>query len=192
MAAREPLFSCSLLIDQIEVMRELYGDARVDEAIASLSEDVRTEVKELTPGAWCRVATSAALKHEVARRVGEGPLALQRQVVARGTERTFHGFWRFFLTRLSDPWLLKFSPLVYSKAFDYGEAVLERIGPGRADITVRGWPEMPDFDAWGIAAAIEAILTLAHRERPKLTWMRRGDEIRFVAIWEREVVARAR
>ena len=57
---------------------------------------------------------------------------------------------------------------------------------------MRGWPEMPDFDCWGIAAAIETILTLAHRDRPKLTWMRRGNEIRFVAVWNQEVVARDR
>ncbi len=182
-APREPLFSCSLLLDQIEVMRELYGDGPVDASVAALPADTRREIAELTPGGWCKVGTSAAVKKELARRVGEGPLTLQRRVVERGTEKTLHGLWRFFLSRLSDPWLLKFSPLIYSKAFDYGSLVVEQIAPGRADVAVRGWPDMPDFDCVGIAAAIEAVLTLARRERPKLTWMRRGDEIRFVAVW---------
>ena len=51
---------------------------------------------------------------------------------------------------------------------------------------------MPDFDCVGIAAAIETILTLAHRDRPRLTWMRRGEEIRFVAVWNQEAVVPAR
>jgi hypothetical protein len=191
-APREPLFSSSLLLDQIEVMRELYGDTRVDETIASLPEETRSEISELTAGGWCKVATAAAVKKDLARRVGEGPLSLQRRVVERGTEKTLRGVWRFFLSRLSDQWLLKFSPLVYSKAFDYGCLVVEQIVPGRADVAVRGWPHMPDFDCVGIAAAIEAILTLAHRDRPKLTWMRRGEEIRFVAVWNQETATRAR
>ncbi len=172
-------------------MRELYGDFHVDGAVAALPADVRTEVAELTHGAWCMVSTSAAVKHELARRVGEGPLQLQRRVVERGTEKSLRGVWRFFLPRLSDPWLLKFSPLLYTKAFDRGALVVERILPGRADVVVRGWPNMPDFDCFGVAAAIETILTLARRERPKLTWVRRGDEIRFAAVWD-QIVARAR
>jgi hypothetical protein len=191
-AAREPLFSSSLLRDQLEVMRELYGDAQVDAAIEALPAEIQTELAELTPGGWCKVATSAAVKKELARRLGTGPLTLQRHVVERGTEKTLHGVWRFFLSRLSDPWLMKFSPLVYSKAFDYGSLVVERIAPGRADVVVRGWPEMPDFDCVGIAAAIESILTLARRDRPKLTWTRRGGEIHFAAVWSKQIVARAR
>lgn len=191
-AAREPLFSSSLLLDQIEVVRELYGDADVNAAIEALPPEIKTEIAELTTGGWCKVATSAALKKELARRLGTGALALQRRVVERGTEKSLHGAWRFFLSRLSDPWLMKFSPLVYSKAFDYGSLVVERIAPGRADVVVRGWPEMPDFDCVGIAAAIETILTLARRDRPKLTWTRWSGEIHFAAVWGKEAVARAR
>jgi hypothetical protein len=190
--AREPLFSSSLLLDQIEVMRELYGDHHVNGAIAALPSDARRELEELTQGAWCKVALSAAVKKELARRVGEGPLTLQRRVVEHGTERSLNGIWRFFLSRLSDPWLMKFSPLVYSKAFDYGALVVEQIVPGRADVVVRGWPDMPDFDCVGIAAAIEMILTLARRDRPKLTWMRRGGEVRFAAVWNQAAVAKAK
>jgi hypothetical protein len=173
-------------------MRELYGDAEVEGAIAALPPEVRSELAELTTGAWCKVSTSAAVKKELARRVGEGPLVLQRRVVQRGTEKSLHGVWRFFLSRLSDPWLIKFSPLVYSKAFDYGALVVERIVPGRADVVVRGWPEMPDFDCVGIAAAIESILTLARRERPKLTWTRRGGEVRFAAVWSQATATSGR
>ena len=165
-------------------MRDLYGSAQVDAAIASVSEDVRRELESLTPNGWCLASTASALKHELARRVGEGALSLQRRVVERGTEKTLHGAWRFFLSRLSDPWLMKFSPLIYSKAFDCGSLAVERILAGRAEIVVRGWPDMPDFDCFGLAAGIETILALARRERPKVTWMRRGDEIRFVAIWD--------
>lgn len=182
---REPLFSSSLLIDQIEVMRELYSDVHVDGAIGALPEDVRRELAELTTGSWCKVATVATLKKELARRVGEGPLMLQRKVVERGTSKSLHGVWRFFLARLSDPWLMKFSPLVYSKAFDSGALVVERIELGRADVFVEGWPEIPDFDCVGIAAAIETILSLARRDRPKLTWTRRGETVRFAAVWSR-------
>ena len=188
-APREPLFSCSLLLDQIDVMRELYGDAHVDGAIEALPVSVRQELAELASGGWCKVGTVTALKKELARRAGEGTLSLQRRVVARGTEKSLHGIWRFFLSRLSDPWLLKFSPLIYSKAFDYGALVVERIDPGRADVVVRGWPEMPDLDCVGIATAVETVLTLARRERPKLTWIRRGEEVRFVAVWNQPVVA---
>jgi hypothetical protein len=182
---REPLFSSTLLLDQVDVMRELYGDAPVDEAIAALPETERREVAEMVYGGWCNVATVTALKTELARRVGEGPLTLQRRVVARGTEKTLHGLWRFFLSRLSDPWLMKFSPLIYSKAFDRGVLVVERIAAGRADVVVQGWPQMPDLDCVGLAAAIETVLTLARRDRPRLTWMRRGAEVRFAAVWTR-------
>jgi hypothetical protein len=183
MGESEPLFSATLLLDQLSVMRELYGDARVNETIAALPESVRRELAELAPSGWCSVSTVTALKTELARRIGDGPLALQRRVVARGMERTLNGFWRFFLARLSDPWILKFAPLVYSKSFDRGSLVVERIDAGRAEIVVRGWADMPEFDCVGLASGIETFLTLAHRARPKLTWMRRGAEVRFVAMW---------
>ncbi len=128
----EPLFSATLFLDQLGVMRELYGNTRVDEAIAALPEAVRRELAELVPGGWCNVSSVTAMKSELARRIGDGPLALQRRVVARGMERTLNGFWRFFLARLSDPWILKFAPLVYSKSFDRGSLVVEKIDAGQS------------------------------------------------------------
>jgi hypothetical protein len=95
-AGQEPLFSATLLLDQLEVMRELYGDAEVGAAIEALPDGARRELAELVHGAWC-----------------------------------------------------------------------------------------------SIAAAIETVLTLARRTRPKLTWMRRAGEVRFAAVWS-SVEANAR
>src|SRR5207248_7618095 len=85
--AGEPMFASALMLDQIDVMRELYGDYQVSTAIATLDPSARAEVDELTAGGWCRVSVAAALKKELARRTGEGPLTLQRKVVTRATER---------------------------------------------------------------------------------------------------------
>jgi hypothetical protein len=178
------MFASALLLDQIEVMRELYGDDALTRTMAALDREVQHELGELTSGGWVRVSTSAALKKELARHVGDGPLNLQRRVVARATERTFRGIWRFFLPRLSDSWLLKFSPMVYAKTFDCGALSVERIDPGRAEVLLRGWPGIPDFDCVGIAAGIETVLALARRERPKLAWVRRDDgAVRFTGTW---------
>jgi hypothetical protein len=177
------MFASALLLDQIEVMRELYGDDALVRTRAELPSEVVREIDELTPGGWCRVSTSAALKKELARHVGDGPLNLQRRVVARATERSLNGIWRFFLPRLSDTWLLRYSPLIYSKAFDCGALIVERIDPGRVEELLDGWPSVPDFDCVGIAAGIETVLALARRERPKMTWARRDRGVRFTGTW---------
>src|SRR6185437_109753 len=98
----------------------------------------RTEIGDLAHGGWCRASSAATIKSDIARRLGQGPLALQRRVVELGVERTLNGVWRFFLARLSDGWILKFAPLVYSKSFDRGALTVERIDAGRAQLVVRG------------------------------------------------------
>lgn len=62
------------------------------------------------------------------------------------------------------------------------EARIER--PGRADLSLSGWPGVPRTELVGLATGIETVLRCAGRSEVKVDWDRRPDGAAFVATWQ--------
>jgi hypothetical protein len=179
----EPRVSATLILDQVRLIKDLYGEPLVGEAIASLPAIVRQEIAELLPGRWCDVDTPRAFKQAVAERLGEPLLPFHRHTVRLGVERTLNTFWRFFMRHLNDDHLIRRTPILYSRTFDRGELRFMSLVEHQALLELHGWPTIPEFDLVGLCGGIEAVLSVAGRAEPHVTTTRRGVVVRFVLEW---------
>lgn len=180
---RRPRTSAAPLIDQIEVLRELFGASVVDQAIDSLPPAWREEIRTLTPLSWIDTEVAESVVYAVAARTGRDALQLHASVVRIGVERTFRTLWRAILRFTSDSALVARTPLIYSKTFDRGELTAHIESPGRAELTLTGWPDISDMQLNGLATGIETVLVVAGRRRVRVVYERRFDGALIVASW---------
>jgi hypothetical protein len=181
----EPKVSATVILDQIELMKELLGADTVDEARASLPASLRTEIEELLAGRWCSLDAARELKVAVARLQGEDPLAFQRRIVRLGIEKTLTTVWRFVIRQLSDQAIARRTPVLYARSFNKGSLELVGWSDGGADLSLHGWPRIPEFDLVGLMAGIETVLALAGRKDPLVTATRRGAIVHLRVAWKR-------
>jgi len=180
----EPQLSGAILLDQIRVLTERYGQANIDAAMAALGPTDRREIEDLLAMSWCRAELAMRFKNELARVVDVPPLELQRFVSSAGIERTVKGVWRFLLKQLWDDALMRRVPMIYSRTFDRGNLRAEQITHTGTRLVLTGWPSIPDYDAHGLAFGMESILSLAGRTQVRVSWKRSGEEIWFIAMWQ--------
>jgi len=179
----EPQLSGAILLDQISVLRERYGQAKIDAAIAALDPQDRAELSGLLAMSWCRAELAMRFKNALAKVVDVPPLELQRFVSSAGIERTVKGVWRFLLKQLWDDALMRRVPMIYSRTFNHGDLRAEDVTSRGARFVLSGWPTIPDYDAHGLSYGIESVLNVAGRARPKVVWKREAAEVVFTATW---------
>jgi hypothetical protein len=180
----EPRVSSTLILDQIKLMKDLYGAEAVAAARQSLAPALREEIDALLPGGWCSLETARVMKEAVASIVDEPLMTLQRRVVRVGIERTLHTVWRFFIRRLSDENLARRTPLLYSRSFDRGELRFMSVRDGEVQLELHGWPAIPEFDLVALATGVETVLSIAGRPEPRCFWSRRGLVVYMRALWK--------
>jgi hypothetical protein len=175
--------SSTLLLDQIRLMNEVYGEEAVGLAIGGLPLALRDEITELLPGGWCSTDAARELKYGVAAQVGKDPLVVQRRIVRLGIERTFTTVWRFFVRHVSDEGILKRAPILYSRSFNRGRLELVQFRPGEAELDLHGWPTIPEFDLVGLTSGIESVLAVSGRTDGRAETTRRGATLRLRVTW---------
>jgi hypothetical protein len=185
MSADEVRVSGTVILDQIEILNEIYGAPVVEKARGLIPTAHRAELELLLRGSWCSTAAAASLKNAIADLVGVKPLELQRRVVKLAIERTLNTLWRFLMRQLSDQQLARRAPILYSKSFNRGQLEFKGWRPGGAELELKGWPQMPEYDLVGLMTAIETVFVLAGRKDPRCAYTRRSDAILLEATWQK-------
>ena len=174
-----------MLLDQIQQIVDEYGVETFTRAKARLTKDAQRAIAELTPLSWIDAAVAKELKDAVASEVGKHPLDFQRWVVRAAVGKTIHRFWRALLSRVWDSAIVKRAPILYSKTFDRGHLEVTSFDDHSAEMVVVGWSEMPDYDAVGLAAGIEAVLEYSGRKHPRVRFERREGGVTFLLAWQK-------
>ncbi len=174
----------TLLLEHVVVYRELVGDAAVDQALAAVSPEVRAAYESCVPGAWIDVAVSVQLYAAIAEAADRDLVELHDRAIEIGYGRALKGLWRSLMLRVaSDKALIGRAPMLYAKTFDGGAMTGELLEPGRAELIVRGWPEMPPVHRHGIAAGMRTVLELAGRRSPSVDHGPTEDGARYRVAW---------
>lgn len=181
----EPRVRGALILEQIKIIEERYGRNCIDAALEALTPAQSEEVRGILAVSWVDVPLVTTFKSEIARHLGRDPLDLQREVVRESINQTVKGLWRMLLRQLSDPAIIKRTPILYSKTFDRGKLALEGLGDGKATFVLTGWPTMPEYDCVGLATGIESVLEYAGRTGATVTWQRQAPLVLFNAVWTR-------
>ncbi|MFK8000667.1 MAG: hypothetical protein AB8H86_13790 [Polyangiales bacterium] len=179
----EPRLRGAVLLDQIAYITKTHGPAVVRRAKQTMASDDRRTIEETLPISWLSVPTVTRFKSAIAAELGEDPVAFNRRLVRASIGNTISTIWRALLSQLWDSAVVKRTPILYSKAFDRGKLELRVLEKRHAEFVLSGWPDMPEFDCAGMAAAMEALLEYAGRGTTTVRWRREPLIVVFDATW---------
>ena len=179
----EPRLAGTVLLDQMAVISDAYGKNVLARAKTTLSVDMQQALDALLPVSWIDTRAAMDLKNAVARDVGMDPIEFQRWVVRAAVGNTIHKFWRALLARVWDSAIVKRAPIIYSKTFDRGALEVVSFGDHVAELVVKGWSTMPDYDAIGLSAGIEAVLEYSGRRGARVRFDRKEGIVLFHLTW---------
>jgi hypothetical protein len=176
MARTEQRVSGTILIDQRRSMEDLVGAKVVEAAIRKLPLSVRQEYESLMPISWCPLSIAHQVIDAVAREAGKTDmLEFHKALVSRGAERTLRGVWRTLLRLTSDEFLTTKTHTFYSKTYEQGKMTSRFPAPGRAELELTGWPDVPNRDMEVIAVGVKRVLEIAGRREVSCVVRRTSD-----------------
>lgn len=179
-----PLLSGGILINQLKVCVEHFGQPIVDEALLRLGDAERQQLRNMLPVSWVRTELAEATVNVIAERVGRDPDALFREVVTTTVERQFRTVWRAILHFTTDSALVSRTPIIYSKTYNGGSMTSEIPSPGIANIRVTGWPSHHDRQMLGLSYGIGTVLRLAGRKHVDVVHTVRSGGADFIGTWK--------
>ncbi len=175
--------SGALVMEHRRILAELCTQQGFERVIAELPADARERYLEASPLTWLSIDTAERVFVLAARHLDRDVAELHESVSRRAVERTLTTLWRFVLRLASDEALIARSQRIYSRAFQTGTLEARIVEPGRAEIKVHGWPDMPEFSLRGFRIAIETVLVLAGRENVRLSLQRTRSGPEVHATW---------
>ena len=183
MTIKPPTISGSLVTQHKKILTALVGDGSLARALASLGPLDRQAIDEASPLNYVPISSAEALFAAVARDVGGDGPSLHEQVSRTSLEQNLKTIWRLLLRFTSDEALIARTPVMFGKAFPQGQMRPRIIEPGRAEIRIEQWPDMPDYAIRGTRVAVETVLRLAGRSNVKITTSRVADGVVYGATW---------
>jgi hypothetical protein len=164
--------SGAIILNQIAAARALGGAAKVERALASLTAEQQSELRDLLPVSWCTLSTTRAFHVAMATQMGEPVNLWHPRVVERAMEQTFTTVWRFFMRLTSAEALVKRSATLYAKTYDTGSLEAVIVSPGHSRLTLTGWPDAPDYQLNALATGVTTMLRVAGRSAITVRWVR--------------------
>jgi hypothetical protein len=183
--SHEPRLAGTVLLDQMRTIIDAHGADVLAAARATLPGEMQRDVDALLPISWVDVRLARDLKNAVAHELGRDPIEFQRWVVRAAVGNTIHKFWRILLARVWDSAIVTRAPIIYSKTFDRGALEVTSYGENVAELALTGWSAMPEYDAIGLSAGIEAVLEYSGRHNAHVRFARRESLITFHLTWRR-------
>lgn len=179
-----PSMSGTLVRGLLDVAREALGDETVERGLSATAPAERAAVTQSLPGSWVPLDTVervfAALAHAAERDLASLHVELARLSV----ERALKTFWRLLLRFTSDEALVSRTPVIFGKAYNRGRIVPSIPAPGRGEIELVDWPDMPDWPIRGTRAGIEAVLRAAGRRDVAVEGRRTATGAVYTATWK--------
>jgi hypothetical protein len=171
--------SAAIVLDQIELAKELLGEDVVARALAELSKEHRAELDGLLPVSWCSLTTAFSIHEAIAHQIGQDVKVWHRTIVRAGIERTLTTVWRFFMRLTSVEAILKRAASIYGKSYDCGCIRAALVSDDVIEVVLTEWPGVPDFELDAIACGFDAVLMIAKKKHSRITFERRPGGARF-------------
>lgn len=159
------------------------GAAKVRQVLDTLDPELRLEFDGATSVSWVRIATVEAVSDAMAAEAKRDPETWHDETVRLGTIETFKTVWRVMLRFTSDEALVMRAATMYSKTRNVGRLSARIPQPGRAELSLTGFPNMRPRWARAVAIGIEVVLSLTGRELAVVSSSVQADGAQFVARW---------
>jgi hypothetical protein len=171
--------SGAIILDQLEVARELLGKDAVARALLLLPPPAHAEIRALLSVSWCTIASAVDLHRALAKVAGKDLVAWRRMIITAGIERTLSTVWRLFLRVTSVEAIIKRTATIYAKSYDRGAMRAERVSHDTVNVILSEWSDVPDFELDAIACGLDVVLSLAKKPHARIGVERRAGGARF-------------
>lgn len=182
--SERPLLSGGILINQIKVCVDRFGQPLVDDALTRLTAAEREQLRTMLSVSWVSTELAEAVINHVADRIGRNRDELFKDVVTTTVERQFKTVWRAILHFTTDSALVSRTPMIYSKTYNAGSMTSDISTPGTARVRVTGWPNNNGRQMLGLSYGIGTVLRVAGRKQVDVTHSVRPGGADFVATWK--------
>ncbi len=179
----EPCLSGTVLLDTRWAIAHLYGEGVLERALGRVPPEVREVYEGATHISWVPCEKANLVYDAIAEEVGLSPREMAERVVPLSIERSLTTVWRAFLVMTSDQALFARAPLIYARSRSVGVLSARVLAPGTAEVVIRGWPRMPERDAYSLALGAATVLRLAGRRAVRADTTSTPDGARIAIRW---------
>ena len=180
-----PLIAGSNLQTSRRVARKLVGDEAFERALAVLTAEERAAYMESTVLSWVPVAMIDRAMEEIARAARIPAEELVVHVTRVSQEEMLHTIYRILMRITTDEALIGRTNTFYSKVYDTGTLSSVFPAPGRANVTLLGWPSISSLQIAGLGAGIETTLRCAGRKEARVHGKRSADGAVYTCTWRK-------
>lgn len=178
-----PSVSGTLVIGLTDVARETLGSEVVSRGFAAAPAHARSLVESALPGHWVPLEAAELTFGALARSVNRDLPSLHTELARLSVERALKTFWRLLLRFTTDEALVSRTPLIFGKSYNRGTLVAKVTRPGRGEIRLLDWPDVPDWPIRGSAVGIETALRAAGRKEVRVEGQRSSTGALYIAEW---------
>jgi hypothetical protein len=179
----EPTISGALITQHRAILAELVGDSVLESAFAGLAPADRDPILQATSLSFIPIRAADAMYRAIGKESGRDYVHLHETVSRMAVDRALKTIWRLLLRFTSDEALVARTPVIFTKAFPQGVLQPKIVAPGRAEIRVESWPNMPEYAIRGTRVAVESVLRLAGRSNVKITVEETPDGCLYHTSW---------
>jgi hypothetical protein len=180
----EPCLSGTVLLNARWALAQVYGEEALARVLNRLPPEVREAYEGATQLSWVPCELAYQVYDAVAEEVGVSPRELAERIAPISIERSLKTVWRSFLgVSNSDELLFARAPLLYARSRSVGALSARVVGPGVAEMVVRGWPKMPEREISSLAVSAVSVLRLAGRRAVRADIASMSDGGRITMRW---------
>ena len=180
-----PLVAGSNLQVSRRVARQFVGDEAFERGLLALTPEERAAYMDSTVLSWVPVAMIDRAMEEIARAARIPAEELVVHVTRVSQEEMLHTIYRILMRITTDEALIGRTNTFYSKVYDTGSLSSEFPSPGRANVTLTGWPSIPSLQITALGAGIEPTLRCAGRKEARVHGKRTADGAVYTCTWKK-------
>jgi hypothetical protein len=179
-----PSVSGTLVSALLVVARESLGDDVVNAALDRTSSEDSERVRNALPGEWIPIRVVETAFGAIAEVAGRDLPGLHVELARVSVDRAVKSLWRLLLRFTSDEALVMRTPVIFGKAYNRGKLVPSIPSPGRGEVELREWPDVPEWAIRGTRVGIETVLRAAGRKDVRVEGHRTNGGAVYVATWK--------
>lgn len=178
-----PSVSGALACGLRDVVLELVGGAPIRAALSNVPPGVRRSYESMTPMGWVPIETMEIVFSAIASETDTTVSELHTRVARVSIERTMKTLWRMLLRVTTDNALVSRTPTIFGRSYNRGRLEAAIPTPGRAEIRLLDWPDVPEWPIRATRIGVETVLRLAGRKNVRVTSERFEAGAKYVATF---------
>lgn len=182
-AGDPPSVSGTLIHGLIAAANEVLGPQVVARGFELAPREASEVVRASLPVQWVPIDQAEAAFGGIARAAGRDWGSLHGELAVISVERATKTFWRLLLRLTTDEALVSRTPVIFTKSYNRGRLVPRVTAPGRSEVEILDWPELPEWPIRGVKAGIETVLRLSGRKNVRIEGGRSPAGAKYIATW---------